>query len=113
MKLTIALNALFAVGLAAPNRHGIPLAVRSTTETSINWSGAVIQDTNITSVAATFSVLNPKVPTVNETGKDAYLGSAWIGIDGYNTTACPKGLWQAGVMSEYQVWNGMATFQAW
>ncbi|KAI1477415.1 concanavalin A-like lectin/glucanase [Daldinia eschscholtzii] len=113
MKATLSLSAFFAVALAAPSSHDGFLNPRSTEKTSINWSGAVVQGKNITAVTATFPVLDTKIPAVNETGKHAYQGTAWIGIDGYNKTVCPEGLWQAGVMTSHHALTGEIWFQAW
>ncbi|KAI1808974.1 concanavalin A-like lectin/glucanase [Daldinia bambusicola] len=113
MKTAIPLNTFFAAVLATPGFHDGFLASRSTEETSINWSGAVVQGKNISRVTAMFPVLDTKIPTVNETGKHAYQGTTWIGIDGYNKTACPKGLWQAGVMTSHHALTGEIWFQAW
>lgn len=96
-----------AVTMASPGRHH----KRSTREHSSNWSGAVVAGKDITGVSATFPVLETKIPLFNETGKDAYIATAWVGIDGYNSSdECP-GLWQAGVQSENR--SGEVSFMVW
>ncbi|KAI1467937.1 concanavalin A-like lectin/glucanase [Daldinia caldariorum] len=81
MKAATPLNTFFAAALVAPSFHDGFLAARSTEKTSINWSGAVVQGQNISGVTATFPVLDTKIPKVNETGKHAYQGMTWIGIE--------------------------------
>ncbi|KAI0181242.1 concanavalin A-like lectin/glucanase [Hypoxylon sp. FL1284] len=113
MKTTTALSIFLATALAAPSRRGSRFSKRSTHHDSINWSGAVVQNQGITGVTATFPVLDSKIPTVSEPGKHAYLGSVWVGIDGYNTTVCNGSLWQAGVMTQHHAITGEIWTQAW
>ena len=115
MKVTLFIVTAFLAPLAYSIKHGGYPEMRSITHsTSINWSGIVVQSQNITSVSATFPVLSAKIPQVNETGKHAYSGSVWVGIDGYNKTLCPDGgLWQAGVMTQHHAITGELWFQAW
>ncbi|CAJ2506781.1 Uu.00g079670.m01.CDS01 [Anthostomella pinea] len=108
MKVTTAvLGALSAASVIMAGRH----QKRVTREHSSNWSGAVVTGQNITGVSATFPVLDANIPKVNETGKDAYLATAWVGIDGYNATDDCPGLWQAGVQSENR--DGDVSFMVW
>lgn len=69
--------------------------------------------TTVTSVSATFPILEPGIPSKAEQGKHAYSGAVWLGIDGYNKTVCPEGLWQAGIMTQHHNITGETWIQAW
>ncbi|KAI9731435.1 MAG: hypothetical protein M1818_007825 [Claussenomyces sp. TS43310] len=60
---------------------------------STNWSGVVLTTApagaTFTAVSATFNV---PTPTPSSSGSGTWSGSAWVGIDGYNT----DNIWQSG-----------------
>lgn len=109
MKGAYVFNAFVTSALAGP----LAFSQRAVRDTSIVWSGGVIQDDNITTVTGTFPVIRPKIPTASEPGKHAYSATAWVGIGGY-TKVCPdSGLWQAGVMTQHHAITGVVWHQAW
>jgi hypothetical protein len=75
--------------------------------TSTNWGGAVIVDTDITEVTATFTVPQPSPPSGASSGTQ-YCGAAWVGIDG---DTCQSGLIQTGVF--WCVQDGSYSYEAW
>ena len=113
MKCATILAAFVAAALAAPRKHDGSLLERSSRDTSIVWSGGVVQDEDITAVAGTFPVIRSNLPTVSEPGKHAYSASAWVGIGGYTKLCQEPGLWQAGVMTQHHALTGEIWHQAW
>ncbi|GAD95948.1 aspergillopepsin-2 precursor, putative [Paecilomyces variotii No. 5] len=75
-----------------------------------NWSGAILESSNVTSVTGTFTIPNPKMPS-GGTSSTAYCGCAWVGIDG-DLDICPNGgLIQSG--AAWCIQNDSPSFYAW
>jgi Peptidase A4 family len=83
--------------------------IAATDYTTDNWAGAIIENTDVTTVTGTFEVPAIDLPAGGDTAT-AYCGCAWVGIDGF-TNDCDGGLMQAGI--DWCIQDGDVSYSAW
>ncbi|OKL59163.1 hypothetical protein UA08_05814 [Talaromyces atroroseus] len=83
--------------------------IAATDYTTENWAGAIIENSDVTTVTGTFEVPAIDMPSGGDSST-SYCGCAWVGIDGFEND-CDGGLMQAGI--DWCIQNGAVSYSAW
>lgn len=98
--LTLFVFSILPVSAQTIEPHG-PI-IRNKNGTSLNWSGYVATGKNVTDVRGSWIV-----PVVDCTVTPNAYSSAWVGIDGYNSSSVEQ------IGTEHDCINGQAQYYAW